>query len=106
MTRLQGEGGEDRSRQQAPAEIYPRPVSYVEWLGRFTETILELYYDSSLLQILNKLLKMWHLVYGGGGVVEGQPDEEKGGMSSQERWHAHCSPAAHRYHHLKATEMK
>ena len=42
MTRLQGEGGEDRSRQQAPAEIYPRPVSYVEWLGRFTETILEL----------------------------------------------------------------
>ena len=67
MTRLQGEGGEDRSRQQAPAEIYPRPVSYVEWLGRFTETILELYYDSSLLQILNNFSRydIWCMGVGG-----------------------------------------
>ena len=33
--------------------------------------------------------------------VEGQPDEEKGGVPSQERRHAHCGPAAHRHHHLR-----
>ena len=36
-----GEGGSHGSREQVPVEIHPRPVSYVEWLGRFTEIILD-----------------------------------------------------------------
>ena len=35
-----------------------------------------------------------------------KPEEEEGGVPSQERRHAHCGPAAHRRHHLQVKDMQ